>query len=156
MANMNRCVRVRENALHITKGILSDRDILALNDTFLTSGFHTLTISHVLFGRKLLKRFLAQLSCYSQIAYMSTTHVDSADDQIFNIYGFLKARNIFYNEQALDEFLLEEFCFDFLWIEWSHEFLTEPWFASFKQKLIEFGIDREIPIIIVHTPLKCS
>lgn len=152
MRNMNVAAYETVTSLvRIKKLTLTEHDILALSDTFLTRGFHDIHVSNFSFGRALLKQFLALLNCYGTIACLAVNyHRSGQDDTIDNLHEHLQKITLTSHEQALNDFLLNEFHYDFLWIEWSSELLHQPWCMRFKRKLIEFDLAHELPIVNMY------
>lgn len=134
--------------LYIAKNDLSDRDIILLSNAFLTSGFHNIQVLSFQGGRDLLWKFLEYLK-YSNVACLSVNYRKNYKNEfVINLYDKFSQE---YNEQAINDFLLNEFCFDFLWIECSKELVKESWFLFFKNKLIEYEIANDLPIIAFCT-----
>lgn len=136
--------------------LLSERDIIELQDKFLTNGFHYITVSSIACGRALVKTFLASLSCYTTIGYVSIAARDVQDRQYKDIYDDLISNGYIdsltghlVNQQSLDQFFIEEFHYDFIWIEATQTLTEKQWFADFKERLTTFNIDKDIPILML-------
>ncbi len=125
---------------------LSESDILDFQDIFLTPGFHSLTIGTVSEGRDLITTFLGILNCYSEIGCLTQYTSDLSSD-IFNIYDELAFQGALANTNILENFFLEQFFYDFIWIEASHDLLKTHWYWYFEQRLRM--LNPLIPIIIV-------
>jgi hypothetical protein len=52
-------------------------------------------------------------------------------------------------EAVLDDFFLEQFEVDFLWIETTNTLIEQPWFYTFERKLCDFNIESKTPIIFL-------
>ena len=53
------------------------------------------------------------------------------------------------SQYDLDEFFIEEFYFDFMWIEATHNLLTSTWFQDFENKIEDFKINQHIPMVMI-------
>lgn len=128
----------------------TDRDILDIQEKFLCNGFQYLKSSRVLPGRKMVYDFLKSLSLYHDVACLS---LDSAplEPDITDLYselmdgGYLNS----YEPYSLDEYFIEQFYFDFVWIEATRKLLLSPWFENVKRKIISAAIDQHIPILVI-------
>jgi len=146
-----------QKSKHI-KGPLSEYDILDLQDKFLNNGFHYVNVSDLQFGRSLVFQFLKSLNYYHENAVLtiSTPIVDNSLNTINNIY----INDIYYElvqgsyldnlqHRDLDEFFIDQFYYDFLWIEVSHELIDTSWFFEFFNRLVRFKVDQHIPVLVM-------
>lgn len=142
---------VKANLLALSKVIkspFSEQDILDLQDEFLSYGFHYIKVDTVQDGRRVVNTFLHSLKSYYQaLGCLSMAEhylPDSVTDiyELLEWYGYLK-----YN--SLESFFVDQWYFDFLWIEATEELLTSAWFCTFSQLLEDFSINRKIPIFII-------
>jgi hypothetical protein len=123
--------------------LISEQQIIELQELFLTPGFHQYPITTVKDARALMYTFLDALRCYQIVGCMTANTDLPLRKSIFDIndylwqYGYLGSSNY-------DKFFIEEFDIDFLWIEPTQH--NE--FDQFKEKLAEFNIDKQIPIIV--------
>ncbi|HJM68662.1 MAG TPA: hypothetical protein QGF02_01830 [Candidatus Babeliales bacterium] len=127
----------------------SEQDILYLHETFLTVGFHGISVPSFDFGRAIMRTFLKSLNCYSDVACL-TSHTDPLGDGVTDLYSVLSSRGALDNEDRLKDFILEEFDYDFLWIEEKPEWIFQPWYMEFENALKELHIDKFMPVIIVR------
>ncbi len=106
---------------------------------------HSIRVSDELSGRLLIKNVLASLQWYYQVACITNTEdsVDFADNVIARLPKPL-------DDIAIERFFLEEFYYDFVWIELTKELQHEDWLDTFQHKLQEFQIDMIIPIIVIE------
>lgn len=119
---------------------LSDIDIIALHKAFLTPGYHYLRVSSCNEGRVLIKEVLSSMKYYQQIACL-TLEKKLLDDYIINLY-----EDISIQTNNVDEYFIEHFHYDFLWIELS-SVMAIKWMNDFYQALHDYHIDQTIPII---------
>jgi len=138
-----------QRSKHIRKQ-LSDYDILDLQDTFLSNGFHYIAVNDVAFGRDLVLRFLKSLNCYHENAVLSIS-APTMDLSLTDVYyelaqgGYTDPKR----DEDLNEFFIDRFYYDFIWIEACHELVDRPWFAEFFTKMVNFKIHQHIPVIII-------
>ena len=123
---------------------ISEQEIMTLQDTFLTNGFHTITVSSIKEGRSLLATFINALNCYRNIACLKKTSDEL--ESFFDIYKVL-SENSKIDNQLLFNFFLDQFNFDLLCIEMNKQLMKASWFPDFLQQLCDFKIDKNIPII---------
>lgn len=126
------------------KDPLTESDILCLQDRFLTNGFHHIRVKNVASGRKLIKTFLQSLRVYHEIACV--TMEPSLEQGVFDIFN-----ELLIGQKIIDfeEFFVEEFYFDFMWIEATKELLRCPWFADFENHITDLSIDKHIPMFVL-------
>ncbi len=128
---------------------LSESDILYLQDAFLTNGFHHIQVKNIAAGRSIIRTFLGSLATYHDIACLTATN--SIENGVFDIGTALHAGGYVdpLGERELEEFFIEEFYFDFMWIEASRELLASSWFVDFERKLEDFKVTCHIPMIVI-------
>lgn len=130
---------------HVVKAPFSEKDILYLQDAFTSSGVHSITVDSIKKGRELILQLLTSLDWYQDIAYLSVSDVTPC----------IKAANILtkieqpLTHETIAQFFIDEFYYDFLWIEVNENLFSEQWLAAFESQLINFHIDQMIPVIIV-------
>jgi hypothetical protein len=128
----------------------SEHQILALQEKFLTNGFQYIKVKSVVKGRLIIEPFLASLGIYTDIAVLSTTPI-LPQAPMTDIYYELSNNGYIstFEPLYLDEFFIESFYHDFMWIEATRDVLNAHWFDDIKRKIIDIGIDQHIPILIV-------
>ncbi len=119
----------------------SEQEIIELNDVFLTHGIHDITVSDIAAGRTLIDTFLSSLNYYNNVACLTASDIPLRSS-IFDIYSEVAGGD-------LEEFFLEQFYFDFLWIEVSPTLTETAWFLNFELKLLSFNMDQLLPVIIL-------
>lgn len=151
--------KIIEDALNLEKSIkkakrmpesLSEADILYLEDRFLTNGFHYITVHDIIAGRSLMYRFLHSLNYYSDHAVLSIADLplDSSITDIY--YELLYGGYIDHSSYSdLDEFFINQFYYDFIWIEASKQLMNQQWFSEFFEKMINFKLNEHMPVLIV-------
>ncbi len=127
--------------------VSSHEEIIALQDLLLTPGFHSLKAATRSSGRTIIDVFLMSLNYFNTIGCL-TLHKNSLPHNIHNIYHQLVEEG--YLEQGSDgieRFLVDAFYCDFLFIEIDDAMIKCNWLPIFQQKIIDLGIDTNIPII---------
>ncbi|MFC1843108.1 hypothetical protein ACFLYU_05625 [Candidatus Dependentiae bacterium] len=129
---------------------LSEHDILDLQDKFLSNGFHYITVSDVYCGRSLVSRFLKSLNCYHEVATLSISwpiiEVGTTDVYYELVQGSYTdpIKNSNWNE-----FFIDQFYYDFIWIEACHELVDNDWFSEFFNNMVQVKIDQHIPVLVI-------
>ncbi len=139
------------NYIHEIDGVrqpLSEQAILEVQEKFLSNGFQYLKVKSIKEGRSIIDTFLKTLTLYHDIACLTTSKepLSNATD----IYGILEGGGYLssFEQYYLEEYFIENFYFDFMWIEASIDVLISPWFEDVKKILINTAIDQHIPILI--------
>lgn len=127
------------------KDSLTEHEILSLQDAFLVNGLHTLHFSNQALGRTLIHDFLQSLPMYNNIACL-TLENNHLLTGIFDIHSTLFNEGI--NEQSIEEFFINEFYFDFMWIEVSDSLSKAPWYGHFCK--IMQAYKQQMPILLVY------
>ncbi len=126
---------------------LSEQKILELQDYFLTPGLHVVKVGNRESGRQLLTQFLQSLQYYSAIAVVSSNGW-LMPAEYHDLYSELDEAAALFKKEALEEYILRSFNYDFLAIEGTSDLLRAAWFGRFEHLLIEYDIARSIPIIL--------
>ncbi len=118
---------------------ISEQQILALQDLFLTNGVHYIGVSSIKEGRTIIYKFLEALRCYQSVACFTIDGI-TLKKSILDLHKQLLTKNI-------DRFLVEEFNSDFLWIEQENFFMQNC--LRLEEKIFALGLDQHMPIIIL-------
>lgn len=126
-----------------------ENEILYLHEIFLTNGIHSFNVKTIDLGRKIIYSILNSLQFYQNIACLTLSEI-SLNNDITNIYGILNDSN-FLNDPNKDlvSFFLDEFYYDFIWIEENNKLKKSEWYKLFNQYLIDLNFNRSIPIILI-------
>lgn len=127
---------------------LSDQQILAFQDLFLTPGIHHIDVESLADGRIFIHTFLGSFAANKHVACL-TTCGEFLAPTIIRLYDDLALAGSLSLSSSLESFLLEEFYYDFVWVECTPELLATPWFWHFEQKLSDFNLDETLPILVV-------
>ena len=124
---------------------IPERDIINLQEAFLTPGLHFITTYNRSTGRILINALLKSLKFYRVVACL-TPYQSLLPNDVVNIYQDLEHQNY---DGHVQDFILDEMSYGFLWIEETDDLKGKPWFRSFRECLIDFGVDKMIPIVTV-------
>lgn len=145
---------LRQFATHISeietvKTPLSDHMILEIQEKFLSNGFQYLKVSHVAESRQIIQSFLQSIAIHHDVACLSLKE-EAFPESVTNIYSILKGGGYLspFESCFLEEYFIEHFYFDFLWIEATRELLLSEWFENVKKILVNAAIDQHIPILV--------
>ncbi len=129
----------------------SDGDIFDLQEKFLSNGFQYLKAKDVDKGRAIIYAFLDSLGLYHDVSCLTLAPIPQLKDGVTDLYYELNAGNYLnsFEPYYLDEFFFDQFYYDFMWIEATRPLLTSSWFEDVKKKMIDMGLDQQIPIVVV-------
>ena len=135
--------------INLIKQPFSDSDILEIQEKFLCNGFQYLKGLDEAQGRNIIYTFLDSLSLYHNIACL-TLDSEPLRDGITDLYAELSAGGYLnsFEPYYLEEYFIEQFYFDFIWIEATRTLLMSLWFDQVKKKIIDTAIDQHIPILV--------
>jgi len=138
-----------QNARHV-RAPFSDGDILELQDLFLRNGLHYIKVDDVQSGRALINLFLHSLNYYHNVACLSTSH-EPLDASVLDLYGELMVGGYLDAgaTQSLEEFFLERFDHDFMWMEASEMVIESEWMSDVFRQVKNFKLEQLLPIFVV-------
>lgn len=128
----------------------SETDIIDLQELFLTNGLHYISVCDVKTGRSIINMFLQSLNYYHDIACL--TMVDEPFEQhVFDLYQEMTLRFCLEpsSQYDIEDFLIEYFYCDFMWVEATQGLIEAPWFSTVEQIIASFKLDKHIPIFIL-------
>lgn len=128
----------------------SESEILDLQDKFLSEGIHHIKVTDLASGRDLVDTFLDSLTAHREIACLTVSNT-ALESYITNIYHELLLHGYIdrFESKNLEEFFVDQFYFDFLWIECTSKLMEQSWFADFQMNLLNLKLDRQIPILMI-------
>ena len=138
------CSTVGKNAKK--RALLSEHEVLEVQEYFLNPGYHWLVVDNKECGRKLMTDFLDVLHYNSRVAVLNTENW-TREGSYDNLYRGLSDEDFLSEVGALEEFVAHSFDYDFLAIEGTKELLCAPWFGQFEKHLMDHEITSFIPII---------
>jgi hypothetical protein len=137
------------SCIHRVTGALSEQSILVLQDKFLTPGFEYLMVREIRVGRRLVHTFLELLAYrYHNVACL-TLSLEPLQQSVYPLHQELLHGGYVDNLRSLEQFFIERFYFDFLWIEATDTLIISEWFNEFAKILIDFNVQNHIPIFII-------
>lgn len=136
---------------------LSEYDILDLQEKFLSNGIHYITVKNVIVGRNIINRFLKSINYYHDNAILSISpdainYFCTKDATFFSdiYYDLLQGGYISENKKTeFNDFFIEQFYYDFMFIEANQELIDSGWFLKFFDAIKNNKIDQHIPIIVI-------
>jgi len=133
---------------------LSDKDILIFEEKLLNSGFQFLRVPTMQLGRNWISTFLDTLLLYHEVGCLSADAIED-DKNIIDMYeqltdcGYLSTLN----NARLEDFFMNHFYYDFIWIELDEIMVAKAWFNTFIEGLELHGISHRIPVLIVSSDI---
>ena len=124
---------------------LADKDIISLQALFTTPGCHAIEVADVQAGRLLITRLLKSLKYHHEIGFVTDSQFDVCAPAV-NITSILAGVQ---DQEQIVSFFLNEFYYDFIWIEVTSYSDHMAWFHDFYTELINFNIQQMIPVILV-------
>lgn len=122
----------------------SENGVLELQDYFLAPGIHYIKIKDLAAGRALMQVLLPIFYPSSYAAYIAMI---PSFANLASLYNELKECAI--DEEALENYLLTSFYYDFLFIEESKKLARESWYALFKRMLESSSLISSLPCMIL-------
>jgi hypothetical protein len=130
---------------------LSERDILELQDLFLTNGMHRVTSYDLFTGRTLVDVFLEAMAPHYHEKACLTTQTFTLDSAVLDLYTLLQLFVGGAQEdptEHLEEFFTEQLYADFMWIEETASLRAQPWYPVLLETMCTLKLDHHLPIII--------
>ena len=134
---------------HINPALSID-DILFLQDVFLTGGIHHIIVPDVISGRKIVDSFLQSLNCHHEVSCLTVTEIPPIQGPTLNICSSLASycgQDDSY--EHVEEFFLEQYFADFMWIENLKDLLHIPLVARAIQAMHDLDIVQNIPVVAI-------
>lgn len=129
---------------------LTENDVVALCDIFLTPSIHYVTFTSLATGRKVMHSFIDHLTCYHAIGYID--RIGISHQKGMNLYEFFAHyESGEHLREAIEQFFLERFNYDFIWIVYPKYQVAQTFIQVFLDCVVEYRIDQKIPIIFLST-----
>lgn len=138
-----------QNAQHV-KEPFSDTDILNLQDAFLCNGIHYIKVDDVVSGRAIVELFLQSLNYYKNTGCL-TVNSGPLKNSVSDLYSELLLGGHLDTTVSyeLEEFFLEQFYYEFIWIEATPQLIQSGWALAFFKQMTQFKLDHLIPILVI-------
>lgn len=129
---------------------LSEDDILFLQDIFLKTGFHHIRVADILSGRTIMYKLLESIHYYHEITCLTGNLQIPLKRRINNLYQALeKCCGSHATYESIEEYFLENYYADFLWIELSEELFKKSIATCALSIMHQLGMADNIPIISI-------
>lgn len=125
--------------------LLSDDDVIALCNVFLMPGNHRVICPDTRQGRILVMRVLTSLGCFNRTACLTLLRPPGCID----VFQELLVAGALIDAESLEAFFIENFFYDFLWIEETPQLLDQPWYESFRHCMKSLSFAASIPVVTV-------
>lgn len=133
-----------------------EQDIIDLHNIFLTHGVHYITVVDLKQGRELVQTLLQSLHYYTNVACVTLDHEPLAES-VCDVYAEMATQySPVITNDIVEQYLLDRFYFDFMWIEASEQLLRSSWYASFENKLNTMNKSLLPIIILLVDTTKCN
>lgn len=137
---------MKTNSYRVFDGHFSENEVLYLQNIFLTPGVHQIKVESIVGGRNMIDKFLTSLHYHQKAACLSLCDTP-LPMHVTDMVHILLMDDYLVDADSLTLFFLNNFYFDFLWIEETQALLDSLWYEQFKQHLSDFKFDQTIPII---------
>ena len=127
---------------------LSVDDILYLQNIFLTSGLHHIKVPDVVSGRLIVSRLLQSMQYHHEVSCLTNIGKPPLKKTVLNIYNSLMrhcGQDASYDE--IEEFFLEQYFADFMWVEISGDLWEIPLVRYALQAMHDLEIAYQMPIV---------
>jgi len=144
--------------LTFMKKPLTDKNILELQEKFLTNGLHHITVPTIDDGRALIFTFLNSLSFILHTVACVTTSDSALPNTIIDIHAQLSQSENFnaLHSDYMQTFFFEHFYFDFIWVEMSSSLIASEWYLDFEKNFIDLKMNKNIPMLIISYENDCN
>lgn len=130
------------------KGPCSEQDYIELFEEFLVPGIHVLKVKNITVGRNLVDVFSKTLKNFHEVGCL-TVASDALPDYVTDIHQEILLNGDIQDAENLENYFLDMFSYDFLWIEATKELQKSSLFADLNTIVSEFHIDQQIPIVVL-------
>ena len=125
-------------------------DILCLHEMFLAKGFHSIEVADILQGRVLIHNFLESMHYFHNISYLAQQDQEELDSGWTNIFAEVTdyCGNVL-SLNAIEEYFLEHYCADFVWVELSDHVVRDSLFGQIVYIMHILDIAHTIPVVAI-------
>jgi len=127
----------------------SEKDVIELQEMFLTFGIHCIKIKDVQSGREIIKTILGSLNHFKNIG--AITYASGLQDFVCDILVHIKMQEPHYFDDIfidLEIFFTMHACFDFIWIEFTDNLLIRN-FEGLKNIFEMYHVNNQMPVIFM-------
>ena len=129
---------------------LSIDDILCIQEMFLAKGLHHIMVPDIFEGRTLVHSFLQSMHYFHEVACLTNDIETSLAPEEYNL---LENLTDFCGQEltldSIEEYFLEHYCADFMWIELSEALMNNPLVLQIAYIMHALDIAHRIPVVAV-------
>ena len=125
-------------------------DILYLQEIFLTAGLHHILVSDIASGRIIVGRLLKSMNYHHEIACLTNTWDPPLKKTVLDLYNsaiHYCGDNASYDQ--IEEFFIEQYFADFMWVEISKSLLQIPFVGYVLQAMHELDLAHNMSIVVL-------
>lgn len=126
--------------------LLTELDILDLNETLLCNGVHYLKVQNIEHGRQVLEACLSSLHYYHSIGCLTLFNTPETMP-VGDIFHDLSHSGSLDRPHALADYFFDQFEYDFVWIELTASLSSLQWYQSFANQLKKSNVAQRMPIV---------
>jgi len=112
-------------------------------------GIHYVSFGSLKEGRKTVNLFIEFLKCYHTIGFIDCIGIQNRGMNLYEL--FASYQDDVQLRQALDQFFIDDFSYDFIWIVYPKYQVARTFINIFLDQLLTFNIDQKIPIVFIST-----
>jgi hypothetical protein len=127
----------------------SQQELIQLHALCVTPGIHSIMVDSVEKGRLLIESLVTSLSCYSNMACITTSQSIDLHPEVYDC-----AKDFNY-PVCVESFCAEHYFFDFMWIELTHILSSALWYQDLEDYLLKTSVQTHLPVIIIRYSKKC-
>jgi hypothetical protein len=143
------CIDYKNGIRQFSSHLMPD-DILYLQKIFLTKGFHRIHVPTVCDGRSLMYKLLRSMHFFNDIACLTCITKPAISLDVCDLLGDLRT---YCKEDTsintIEEFFLDVFFTDFMWIELNEALLNDPMVQQAVYIMHAIEIAHRIPVIAI-------
>jgi hypothetical protein len=130
--------------------VLSQDDILYVQERFITNGLHHIVVQDIEHGRTLMEKLLKSMHYFQNVSCLAQSYPIAIDYEQSNLL-----ENIQYycghdiEADLIEEYFLECYMADFLWVELTETLLRNPLALQIVYSMHTLDIAHNIPVIAI-------
>jgi len=127
---------------------LTAEDILYLQELFLTNGFHHIRVPTVEDGRSLMYKLLNSMHFFNDIACLTCINEPAISCDVYDILNDLRTYcNGDESINVIEEYFLEVFFTDFMWIELNEALTKDPFVEQAIYVMHSIEVVHRMPVV---------